>query len=200
MHFIHRFHPSWCGALGGCGDGGVADDIVADGGEADGGNGDVGAARLEDAGAVGGADGTDKGNMTGMAAQAGDDTKWTGDDASFSGAGMTGRGKDAPSQGDVGVKGGVADVDVGAIGGEASGGLTDGGVARADRGERINSLSSSRSQSSSASFHRHLEFLPVAVGSQAREWSVAEGEPALVIRQQQRLGVIPAPVPHPQRW
>jgi hypothetical protein len=125
LHFIHRFHPSWCGALGGGGDGGVADNVVADGGEADGGSGDVGAARLEDAAAVGGSDGVDRG----MAAQAGDDTTWTGDDGCFRDAGMMGRGEDAPSQGDVGVEGGG--VDVSAIGGEASGSLTDGGVAGA---------------------------------------------------------------------
>ncbi len=148
MHFIPRSHPSWCGALVGGGDGG----------EADGGDGDVGVARLEGAGDVGGADVTDRGDATGMVAQAGDDIMWGGDTGSLGSEDVMGRGEDAPSHGDVGFKGGETDIDVGAVGGEGSGGLTDGGVAGADRGERINSLSSSRSWSSSTSFCRCLDF------------------------------------------
>jgi hypothetical protein len=94
-----------------------------------------------------------------MAAQAGDDTTWGGDAGSLGSKGVMGRGEDAPSHGDVSFEGGgETDIDVGAVGGEGSGGLTDGSVARADRGERINSLSSSRSRSGSASFCHCLDF------------------------------------------
>ncbi len=128
-----------------------------DGCETDGGDGDVGAASLEGTGSVCGANGAGRGSMTSMAARAGDDTTWSGDAGSLVGAGVTGRGEaSAPSYGDVGVEGGEADVDVGVVGGEASGDVANGGVARADRGERISSLSSSRSRSSFISFCRRL--------------------------------------------
>jgi hypothetical protein len=129
----------------------------ADGCETDGGDGDVGAASLEGTGAVGGANGAGRGSTTSMAARAGDDTMWSSDADSLGGAGVTKRGEaNAPSYGNVGVEGGEADVDVGVVGGEAAGGVANGGVARADRGEKISSLSSSRSRSSSTSFCRRL--------------------------------------------
>jgi hypothetical protein len=169
LHFIPRSHPSWCGAIVGGGDGGEAD-----GGEADGGDGDVGVARLEGSGDVGGADVTNRGNTTGMAAQAGDNTMWGGDTGSLGSEGVMGRGEDAPSHGNVGFEGGETDIDVGAVGCEGSGSLTDGGVA--ERTEVRGLIRSPPRGPGVVPLYLAVVwiFLLVAVGSQAREWSVMQ--------------------------
>jgi hypothetical protein len=128
------------GALGGGGDAGVAG----------GGAADVGA---------------DAADVSAGAARAGDDIAWGGDFGRVGGVGVSGKGEvDVPSLGGVegGETGGETGVDIGVVGGEVSGGvadcvraddgITDGGVAEADSGERISSFSSSWSCSSSTSF------------------------------------------------
>jgi hypothetical protein len=135
------------GALGGGDDAGVAS----------GGAADVGA---------------DAADVSAGAARAGDDAAWGGDSGRVGSVGVSGEGEvDVPSLGGIegGETGGETGVDIGVVGGEVPGGVadgvraddgvTDGGVAEADIGERISSFSSSWSRSSSTSFRRRRVFL-----------------------------------------
>ncbi len=79
--------------------------------------------------AAGGIVGTDKGDATGMVSKNGDGTMWGGDAGSLGGAGETGRGKGTSSQGDAGIKGDEADVEMCLVGEKASGNLADGDLA-----------------------------------------------------------------------
>jgi hypothetical protein len=64
-----------------------------------------------------------------MASLTGDGTMWDGDAGSLGGAGVTGRGEGTSSQGDVGIEGDEADVEVSLVGEKALGDLAAGGVA-----------------------------------------------------------------------
>jgi hypothetical protein len=76
------------------------------------------------------------------------------------GAGVARSGEaEAPSHGDVGAEGSRPGVVVGELGGVFACKVAGVDVARTDSGERVSSLSSSWSRSSSASFRRRLDFL-----------------------------------------
>ncbi len=184
IHFVVILfsHPSWCGFLGGGGNGGDVDGADGEGVHFEGSGAQGGAACMGECGVVGMACNSDSAQAGGDAvvgSDAGDSGAGSGYAGSVGRAGVSGTGESSSDSGgaDAVERGKTGD---GVLGTGGDGDVVNCSLAGLDNGERSSSQSSSRSWRSSTSLHRFLVFFAGGGRISGEEGSVGVGDSCVI--------------------